>query len=141
MKWITSAFLLCYPSTAETQLRRRSSDKRGGGQVRSIQVHKHITTLRAKMTFHCLVKKGEKCKTCQRQIKAFPDHQVGRQNRWKNSELIDKANIITRDPIHPLHKSFQLLPLGRRCKVSLAWKNIHKNTFTPINMSILNATA
>lgn len=33
------------------------------------------------------------------------------------SELYRKANLITEDPSHPLHHSFQLLPSGRRYNI------------------------
>jgi hypothetical protein len=49
-----------------------------------------------------------------------------------------KAHLITQDPTHPLHKSFQLLPSGRRYRAPLSKKNIHKNSFIPIAINSLN---
>ena len=49
-----------------------------------------------------------------------------------------KAHLITQDPTHPLHKSFQILPSGRRYRVPLSKKNIHKNSFIPIAINSLN---
>ena len=55
-----------------------------------------------------------------------------------NRSVIRKATLITEDPSHPLHHSFQLLPSGRRYKVPLARKNVYKKSFIPTAITTLN---
>ena len=49
-----------------------------------------------------------------------------------------KAYGITGDKTHPLFSRFKLLKSGRRYDVPLAKKNIHKRSFVPSAISILN---
>ena len=50
-----------------------------------------------------------------------------------------KACCILEDNTHPLHSRFQRLPSGRRFRVPLAKKLVHKRSFVPSAISILNA--
>ncbi len=49
-----------------------------------------------------------------------------------------KAFVIVGDSSHPLYRSFQLLPSGRRYKVPLVKRAKYKKTFIPTAIGILN---
>ena len=51
-----------------------------------------------------------------------------------------KAVKIISDPVHPLHSSFQLLPSGRRFRVPLAKRNMHRRSFCLVALHLLNAS-
>jgi len=53
--------------------------------------------------------------------------------------LTRNAVKISCDKTHPLNRKFVKLPSGRRYRVPLAKKNIHRRSFVPSAISVLNA--
>ena len=49
-----------------------------------------------------------------------------------------KAGKIIRDPTHPLHDAFKMLPSGRRWLAPLAKRSLYRRSFIPTAISILN---
>ena len=50
-----------------------------------------------------------------------------------------KGGKIVRDPTHPLHDAFKMLPSGRRLRTPVAKRNLYKRSFIPTAIGILNS--
>ncbi len=55
------------------------------------------------------------------------------------SAIRKKACRIMQDVSHPLNHCFEMLPSGRRLNVPRARKNIHKKSFIPSAIAVLNS--
>ena len=51
-----------------------------------------------------------------------------------------KATQIFGEPDHPLNSAFEMLPSGRRIKVPVAKKNMHKKSFIPPAVVVVNGS-
>ena len=54
------------------------------------------------------------------------------------SHCLGKASSIIKDPTHPRHTLFYLLPSGKRCKSLRTCTNLLKNSFFPAVIRLLN---
>lgn len=58
-----------------------------------------------------------------------------------NSQVLRKADLISRDGTHPLNPDFQLLPSGFRYKCPIARTNRYKHSFIPTAVTLLNTAS
>ncbi|KAK0140100.1 hypothetical protein N1851_022986 [Merluccius polli] len=79
--------------------------------------------------------------TAQEIIRCPPDTPLPSLEELYSSRCLRKANSILKDPTHPGHRHFKLLPSGKRYSIYSASTNRLKNSYYPKAIKALNSAA